>query len=142
MAQPFGSFPFNASGIDYFSLPIFLNMMRAPTTQDIYNPGTRWQDSSVNPPLIYETSGAGNWDTGGVEPATTTTYGTVILTDNSEPVATKAYADALAIAGAPVATTTVAEVGQLATDPEAVAGTASTGALALFVTPSNLAAVF
>jgi len=137
-----GGTPF-ATGVDAFVYPQFIGYaQRAPTSQDIYNPGTRWQDNSVNPPLIYETSGAGNWDTGGVEPATTTTYGTVILTDNHEPVATKFYADALAIAGAPVATTTVAGIGQLATDAEAIAGTASTGLLALFVTPSNLAAVF
>lgn len=129
-------------GIDPFVYPQFLSFMRAPTSLDIYNPGTRWQDNSVNPAIIYSTSGAGNWDTGGVEPATTTTYGTVILTDNSEPVATKAYADALAIAGSPVATTTTAGIGQLATDAEAIAGTASTGLLALFVTPSNLTPVF
>jgi len=130
-----------ATGVDAFVYPQFISAMRAPTIQDIYNPGTRWQDNSVNPAVIYETSGAGNWDVGGVEPATTTTYGTVILTDNSQPVATKVYADALAIAGAPVATTTVAGIGQLATDAEAIAGTPSTGLLALFVTPSNLAAV-
>lgn len=74
--------------------------------------------------------------------ATTVTYGVVTLTDNSFPVATKAYADALVIAGAPVATETTAGIGELATDAEAVAGTPSTGLLALFVTPSNLAPVF
>jgi hypothetical protein len=142
MSVPFGSYPFDAAGVDAFTRPVFIMAQRAPTTNDIQNPGTRWQDNSVNPPIIYETSGAGNWDTGGVEPATTARYGTVILTDNNEPVATKFYADNLAIAGAPVATTTVAGIGQLATDAEAVAGTASTPALALFVTPSNLAAVF
>lgn len=73
--------------------------------------------------------------------ASTTEFGVVQLTDNSEPVATKAYADALAIAGAPVATTTTAGIGELATDAEAIAGTPSTGLLALFVTPSNLAPV-
>lgn len=141
MPAPFGSYPYDAAGIDNFAHPIFINAMRAPTAQDIYNPGTEWQDSSTNPPHIYQTSGAGNWDTGGVEPATTTTYGTVILTDNNEPVATKFYVDSIAIAGAPVATETVAGIGQLATDAEAIAGTASTGLLALLVTPSNLAPV-
>jgi len=130
-----------ATGVDDFVYPQFIMSNRAPTTQDIYNPGTRIQDNSVNPPIIYETTGAGIWNTEGANHATTTNYGTVILTDNSEPVATKVYADNLAIAGAPVATTTVAGIGQLATDAEAIAGTPSTGALALFVTPSNLAPV-
>lgn len=131
------------SNLDAFVYPQFLSdPLRAPTAQDIYPAGTRWLDNSVNPKRIYETSGAGDWDTGGVQPATTAIYGTVLLTDNSEPVATKVYADNLAIAGAPVSTTSVAGIGQLALDLEAVAGTPSTGALALFVTPSNLAAVF
>lgn len=91
-------------------------------------------------PVEYVYNGY-NWATAGANPATTTTYGTVLLTDNSQPVATKVYADALAIAGAPVATETVAGIGQLATDAEAIAGTPSTGLLALFVTPSNLAPV-
>lgn len=142
MSTPFGSYPFDAAGVDNFSHPEFINWNRAPTSLDIYPAGTQIQDNSVSPPIIYQTTGYGNWDTGGVEPATTTRYGTVILTDNSEPVATKVYADNLAIAGAPVSTTTVAGIGQLATDGEAVAGTASTPALALFVTPSNLAPVF
>lgn len=77
-----------------------------------------------------------------VPSATTLIEGVVLLTDNSSPVATKAYADALAIAGAPVSTELVAGIGQLATNAEAVAGTASTGALALLVTPSNFASVF
>lgn len=77
-----------------------------------------------------------------VPQATDSTYGVVYLTDNSEPVATKVYADNLAIAGAPVSTETTAGIGELATDAEAVAGTPSTGAKALFVTPSNLTPVF
>lgn len=138
---------FNSSGgpfgtdDDQFVNPPFINAMRAPTANDFQNPGTRWMDGSVNPKIIYETTGGGDWDTGGVQPATTTTYGTVILTDNNEPVATKFYVDAIAIAGAPVATETTAGIGQLATDAEAIAGTPSTGLLALFVTPSNLAPV-
>lgn len=143
MTTPFGSYPFDGSGVDNFSHPLFINANRAPTSNDIKSPGTRWQDSSVSPPLIYSTSGAGNWDTGGVEPATTTTYGTVILTDNSEPVATKAYADSLAIAGAPIAEEAVNGIGEIATDAEAIAGTANNpGVTALFLTPSNLAPVF
>lgn len=51
-----------ATGVDAFVYPQFIGYaLRAPTTQDIYNPGTRWQDNSVSPPVIYETSGAGRW---------------------------------------------------------------------------------
>jgi hypothetical protein len=103
--------------------------------------GQQYYDNSTTPPTEYVFNGQ-TWTTAGANPATTTTYGTVLLTDNSQPVATKVYADALAIAGSPVSTTTTAGIGQLSTDAEAVAGTPSTGALALFVTPSNLAAVF
>jgi len=77
-----------------------------------------------------------------VPSATTLIEGVVLLTDNNSPVATKFYADALAISGSPVSTETTAGIGQLATNVEAVAGTPSTGLLALFVTPSNLTPVF
>jgi len=51
-----------ATGVDAFVYPQFIGYaLRAPNTQDIYNPGTEWQDNSVNPPVIYETSGAGRW---------------------------------------------------------------------------------
>lgn len=54
-----GAFGFN---IDGFVYPQFLGIpLRAPTTQDIYNPGTRWQDNSVNPPVQYYTVGGGLW---------------------------------------------------------------------------------
>ena len=143
MPQPFGSFPFDASGVDNFAHPQIIHAQRDPTVNDNSFPiGTIWSNESVLPAVLFTyVSGSSGWEAGGNAPATTTTYGTVLLTDNSEPVATKAYADALAIAGSPVSTTTVAGIGQLATDAEAIAGTASTGALALFVTPSNLAPV-
>jgi len=104
--------------------------------------GQNYFDIGTDPqnPVEYVFNGV-SWTTAGANPATTTTYGTVLLTDNNEPVATKFYADSLAIAGAPVATTTVQGIGELATDAEAIAGTPSTGLLALFVTPSNLAPV-
>ncbi|MEN6512260.1 MAG: hypothetical protein ABFD00_10590 [Chloroherpetonaceae bacterium] len=54
-----GSF---ANVVDGFVYPQFIGYAnRAPTTSDIYNPGTRWQDNSVNPAVVYETTGAGNW---------------------------------------------------------------------------------
>lgn len=52
-----------ATGVDAFVYPQFIGYaQRAPTSQDIYNPGTRWQNNSVNPPVIYQTSGAGVWN--------------------------------------------------------------------------------
>lgn len=61
MPTPFGSYPFDAAGVDLFAHPLFINASRAPTTQDIYNPGTQWQNSSITLPIIYETTGAGVW---------------------------------------------------------------------------------
>lgn len=52
-----------ATGVDSFVYPQFIGYaLRAPTTQDIYAPGTQWQDNNVNPPVIYETTGAGRWN--------------------------------------------------------------------------------
>jgi len=51
-----------ATGVDAFVYPQMIGYaLRVPTTQDIYNPGTRWQDNSVNPPVQYYTVGAGLW---------------------------------------------------------------------------------
>lgn len=56
-----GAFGFNIDGYVY---PQFIGYaQRAPTIQDIYQPGTRWQNNAVNPAVIYETTGAGNWYT-------------------------------------------------------------------------------
>lgn len=62
MTTPFGSFPFDAAGVDNFSHPLFIgDWQRAPSVRDVYAPGTRIQDNSVSPPVIYETTGGGNW---------------------------------------------------------------------------------
>lgn len=51
-----------ATGVDAFVYPQMIGYaLRAPTTQDIYNPGTRWQDNSVNPAIQYFTVGSGLW---------------------------------------------------------------------------------
>jgi len=51
-----------ANVVDGYVYPQFIGYAnRAPTTQDIYPPGTRWQDNSVNPAVIYQTTGAGVW---------------------------------------------------------------------------------
>jgi hypothetical protein len=110
-------------------------------------------DENATPSALYTHLGAGVWDQGGNAVATNTVYGLVqIDTDGTlasaddlhvaTALATKTYADSIAVAGGTVATEIAAGIGELATDAEAVAGTPSTGALALFVTPSNLAAVF
>lgn len=96
--------------------------------------GQQYFDISVSPPLEYVFNGT-SWTTAGANPATTTTYGTVLLTDNNEPVATKFYADNLAIAGAPAWSETVSGIGQLATTAEAIAGTDDNTA----ITPLKLA---
>jgi len=84
--------------------------------------GQKYFDITTSPPTEYVYNGV-SWAIGGANPATTTVYGTVLLTDNSQPVATKAYADALAIAGAPAWSEVLAGIGQLSTNAEAIAGT-------------------
>jgi len=50
------------TGIDGTVYPQFIGYaQRAPTTNDIYTPGTMWQDNSVSPPVVYLTTGAGVW---------------------------------------------------------------------------------
>lgn len=62
MSVPFASYPFDAAGVDLYSHPIFITPWnRAPTSKDIYPPGTRTQDNSVSPPVAYYTVGAGVW---------------------------------------------------------------------------------
>lgn len=78
--------------------------------------------------------------------ATPTVPGIVTVTAapfDTGAVATKLYADNLAIAGAPIAEEAVNGIGKIATDAQAVAGTANNpGVTALFLTPSNLTPVF
>lgn len=61
MTTPFGSFPYDAAGVDNFAHPLFINAMRAPSTQDLYPAGTQWMDGSVSPKVIYQTTGGGVW---------------------------------------------------------------------------------
>ena len=114
--------------------------------------GQQYFDKSTSPPTEYIYNGS-TWQKGGNADATTTVAGIVKINtdgtlagadDTTVPtsLAVKTYADSLAIAGAPVATEAVQGIGELATDAEAVAGTPSTALKALFLTPSNLAAVF
>ena len=51
-----------ATGVDAFVYPQMIGYaLRAPTTQDIYNPGTRWQNNAVQPAVQYYTIGSGIW---------------------------------------------------------------------------------
>lgn len=51
-----------ANVVDGYVYPQFIGYaMRAPSTQDVYPAGTRWQDNSVNPAIIYQTTGGGIW---------------------------------------------------------------------------------
>lgn len=78
-----------------------------------------------------------------VPSATTLVEGVVLLTDNSSPVATKVYADNLAIAGAPDGSTTVKGLFEEATDAEVLAGTTAGGTGAqLVINPGSLSALF
>lgn len=53
-----------ATGVDPYVNPPFIGYaLRAPTVNDIMNPGTQWMDNSVNPAVIYVTTGAGRWNT-------------------------------------------------------------------------------
>lgn len=139
---PFGS------NLDNIVYPQYIQANRAPTSLDILPGGTRWQDNSVSPPNVYATSGGGNWDVGGIEPATTTTYGTVELATLSELQNGNAPGDqvptandvATVIAGVvvgavPPANESQAGIAEIATQIETDAGTDDTR----IVTPLKLA---
>src|SRR5271166_3990268 len=153
-SQGFGSTPTGA---------VFPTLQtRAPTANDVNWPiGQQWVQSGVASfDLLGFTSSGGvlqaTWSNPSGELATTTTAGNVFLGTTAQtasggaPNATYVASSndvAAAIAGlvigqVPVATTGTQGIGALATNAQAVAGTASTGALALFLTPSNLSAVF
>src|ERR1700726_2269958 len=144
-----------ADVVDQYVYPQFIGYaQRAPTTQDIYPPGTRWQNNAVNPAIIYETTGAGVWNTAGGNLATTTTPGEVFLATlaqtESGGAPSSAYvssandvATALAaiVVGAGVPATT-AQQGYvyLATNADAVSGIPTHPNEVLI--PGNLASVF
>ena len=71
--------PLNSSAVSPSLYPQFLDWKRTPTTTDIKAAGTRIQDNSQTPPVIYETTGAGVWNEAGGAPATSTSLGTVYL---------------------------------------------------------------
>ncbi len=87
MTASLGNFQNGAFGsnLDGFVYPQFLfDPLRPPTSQDIFPAGTRWLDNSVNPKVIYETTGGGVWESGGNAEATTSTFGIVQLATLTE----------------------------------------------------------
>ena len=126
--------PLSYTGIDLVLQPQFITAQRAPTANDILEPGTRWLDQSDSPATIYETIGNGTWNEGGNALATTTDPGIVLINtdgtltgaDNSTvptSLAAKTYIDSVAIAGAPAWSESVSGIGQLSTSAEATTGT-------------------
>lgn len=116
-----------ATGNDAYVYPQFIGYaLRAPTTQDIYPPGTRWQNNAVNPAVIYETTGAGIWYSiaggGGVFNSLTVTGVTNINT-------TGAAVTNIGTGGTDVVNIGNATGGTVVTGPETVSGllTASVG---------------
>ncbi|MDC7243656.1 MAG: hypothetical protein PQJ44_06945 [Sphaerochaetaceae bacterium] len=120
--------------------PEFIRADRAPTTNDLQDPGTRWQhfNGTTNP--IYESEGAGVWVVGGAPPASTTEAGLVELATNAETLALTDATKAVTPAnlGALNATTTQEGLGEIATDAEAQSESISTNK---FLVPSNLASL-
>lgn len=119
-------------------LPLPVRANRAPNSSDVMPQGALFIDDSVKPPAVYVSLGNGLFSSGGNALASTTVAGIVTLTDNTEPVATKAYADALTFAGAPDATTGTKGIVYLATNAEAVANNPPNANTA--VTTANLVA--
>ena len=146
MSSPFSSFPFDAAGVDQYFHPEFINANRAPTSSDIYPPGTMWQDSSVSPKALYQTVGGGTWQSNQLTLSTDDTFAAASNSTASSSLAIKTYVDATAAFGAPIADEKGSGpqgIGYVATDVEAVALQANTpGVESFFLTPANLTAIF
>lgn len=142
MASPFGSFPYDAAGIDLNSHPLFIKANRAPTSNDVYSPGTRWMDDSVSPKALYETVGGGTWQQNNLTLSTDGTFAAATDSTASSSLAIKTYVDATASFGAPIASDSAQGIGWTATDAQCVAGTANDASNAYIVSPDNLAAIF
>lgn len=121
-----------ATGVDPFVNPAFIGYaLRAPSTNDVYNPGTRWQDNSVNPPVIYTTTGAGLWSstaTAGTFTSLTVT-GPTALTGATTINTSGASATTIGTGGTGTVAIGNATGGTAVTGPETVSGllTASVG---------------
>lgn len=133
MSIPDAQNPLGYMGINPKNQPEFLSVPRAPSASDKnYAFGTRWLNTATS--TVYEYVASGTWQVGGNDDATTTTAGIVLIkedvtlagADNSTvptSLATKTYADNLAIAGAPDASETTKGIAELATQAETNTGT-------------------
>lgn len=127
--------------------PQFITANRAPTSNDLYEPGTQWQDRSASGFTIYETTGAGVWQAGGNQQATTTVVGitryattaevmTGTGTNNASLAADVfALAQSIVVGAVPAATETNSGIAEIATQAETDTGTDDTR----IVTPLKLA---
>jgi hypothetical protein len=115
-----------ATGVDAFVYPQFIGYaQRAPTTQDVYNPGTEWQDNSVNPPIIYITTGAGRWLSiagGSLSPSALTVVGPTSLTGVTNINTTGAAATSIGTGGTGVINIGNATGGTVVTGRMSVSG--------------------
>src|SRR5690348_9253599 len=130
--------------IDVFPAPIIAQRAPVDGVDVNYPEGQQWFDNSQSVPVqyIFLDDASGTWSTGGNAHATDTSYGIVILTDNHEPVATKFYADNLAIAGSPDASQVTKGISYLATNVDVVTPYATPLGANTVITPANITTMF
>jgi hypothetical protein len=122
-----------ATGVDAYVYPQFIGYaQRAPTTQDIYPAGTKWQNNAVNPAVIYITTGSGLWYSiagAGASLTSLTVNGPTTLTGTTNINTTGAAATSIGTGGTGVVNIGNATGGTVVTGPESVSGilTASSG---------------
>lgn len=139
--------PLGYTGINYNTQPQFITANRAPTINDFNFSGTQWLDQSVNPGVIYETSGGGVWNVGGNVQASTTVagitrYATAAEVNtgtgtNNAALAVDVFnlAQSIVVGAVPAASETNAGIAEIATQIETNAGVDD----ARIVTPLKLA---
>lgn len=130
-----------SGGSNPYVLPLPVRTGRAPTSSDDnFSTGQLWVNTATND--IYTFDQSAGWLIGGVGTATTTSLGSVTVTDNNMPVATQVYVDAqiaaVVVGAVPAATEITAGIAELATVAETQAYTDDTR----IVTPLKLASAF
>ena len=148
--------PLSYVGLDPYLEPVFIPSERPPTVNDIKNPGTRWQDNSANPHVIWETTGGGIWLEAGGAMATTSSFGTVQLASLAQLEAGNAPSGAIvplsndvytfvntyASAGGVPATTSAQGIVYLAGNSDVVSPYTLTVAPNEVLTPGNITTMF
>lgn len=56
------SSPLGYEGLDPFTNPPFIYADRSPTINDVWQPGTIWENRILNPKILYITTGGGIWN--------------------------------------------------------------------------------